>query len=506
MSLETLQPPAEALPELPPPVGDQPPSPVEPAAEQPFYTLDEAEIRARISAALSEKPVEAPIIHVSYAEWNNDRVEDVERARAQAHAENPYRTAIKAKWDEARAIVEPVYSVEGGRWLDLVRHPIKTFRGTKGFASIALLEIRANNAAQIVGEQYDKMVTATRPFIPKLEIPDLFQTVKANENQPAEPGAVAEKSSQRHTLATEQIIQQLNLDAQLGEQVTALTDAKIITSLSNGEQGIVGPDGQEYPSPTPDQLRDIVERNLDLIKYKAGQGFTRLIAVPAVTSHAQLEASMKTEVLEQFRADNLHDAEGKPVLLPNAYRTQDTGEQPIIVGNDCESIHDLDGETHSTRGHAYKGKHREDKDSIPGWEIMMVRNMSRTPTRRSELVFMGGRPEFLAGAAPEQYDKFLRSHPALRGESGFTLSTWYVYALTELERDGTLIDAHGGTLLLGSYAPGMALTSRRAVPWIGWGREYPNAPASNQLAIGAIPKKVPDLGETLSVRTVVKLS
>ncbi len=63
--------------------------------------------------------------------------------------------------------------------------------------------------------------------------------------------------------------------------VRALENTGVVAPLPKSEKlGVVGIDGNEYPMPTEEQVRTLLEDNKELVDLKMHQGFTRLQLTP----------------------------------------------------------------------------------------------------------------------------------------------------------------------------------------------------------------------------------
>ena len=70
------------------------------------------------------------------------------------------------------------------------------------------------------------------------------------------------------------------MEAEYISQVEILEEVGILKKLLNGESGIIGEDGKEYPVPTMSQIMDKFEEQSKVLEQKMRQGFQRLLLVP----------------------------------------------------------------------------------------------------------------------------------------------------------------------------------------------------------------------------------
>jgi hypothetical protein len=495
---------------------EQPNPPAENTEPTPYYALDEEEIRRKIAEALMDapdKPAPGLLIQENDAQPRGLE-EDIVKAEVMARAMNPHMIAAKAKFNEAEDILESMKPVGESLKNNAVflatatlRQPLKMARATKRLWSAATLEDKAWNAAQIVGTKYDRMVAATLPFVQKVDVLDILPTRPQAEVQPDTP----EQPDKKFSLATEQLTEQLHLDEQLAEQLSVLYKTGIVEQLPSGKFGFQAEDGQTFEAPTPYKVRELVQEHTELIRYKARQGFTRLLVVPSAAPSDRMIESFQDRVITHFQEGNLHDSRNEAVdLNPFAHGTP---RKLRVVADKSKrlTIKDLGDKSHTDKIVSPDIEKEKSDKSEHGWSLMLVKSMPELPMEPKDVVSLGGRGEFLSGIkeglSPEDYIHMLRTNQLLRCESGMTLNAWLTYAMAELKRNSMLIDSHSGTVLLGSYAPGSILTKRRVVPWVGWGLEptkggNPHRDREPPLIISAIN---PRRQQSAGMRTVVEL-
>lgn len=515
---EVMQPqnlPPETLSSALPEQNFGPPSPALGVETAPFYTLNEDEIRARIADAVREKPLpkKAPK-HI----WRESQIqpvgleEDIEKARLMAEAEHPYRLASLAKFDEAEDVIGTMKLKEQGTksktaWFlqTTAVNPIKMAKAGKKVWDALDLEARAWSAAQIVGSSYDRMLAAAQPFAQKLDVLDILPSPQTQtESAPKE-----HLSETRISPEAEALVGHLRLDNQLAEQVTVLHRSGVIEQLSSGGYGVKRENGQEYPSPTPQQIRQLVDRNLELASAKAGQGFTRLLVVPDVVPSEKLAASLQDRAVAHFHEGNLHDTSGEAVDLDKFYKQSEN--KPFDLVQHPRDVKDVEGATYTDKisKDTQKTTESTDDESVtPGWKVVLVKNMPELPRTKKDMVSLGGRSEFITAAttSPKLFLELFANWSASKGEHGMTLNAWYSYALTELEREGTLVDSESDTFLFGSYVPGALFTRRRRVPTIGWNFGYkPDKKTPHKIALQVASTPLRFKQQGVGARTMVEL-
>ncbi|HSX43638.1 MAG TPA: hypothetical protein VLF59_06170 [Candidatus Saccharimonadales bacterium] len=517
MDTETL--PRES-PEVPEQLGDsyeapQPiPSPAAelPSSELPYYALDEAQIRAKITRALIEaeehkaeaiaagegKP-QSLFVLVTYEQdqklkqESGQRVDDIDKARAMAEAERPYRDRAARVLRRADKILESVPNPES--WWAAVSHPGKLAKAAGVHVRADMLLQRGQMAVMMAGLEFDKMMEAAKPYMPRVDVSEAVSAV-AEVVHPAKHRAQTPETSGLSTEIspeTQTLVEQLRLDNQLAEQLQILSNATVLTRLSSGELGIVGEDGTEYPAPTSAQIHQLVERRLPLVERKASQGFTRMLMVPKAVGVPPMVNNLRQSTLTHYAAGNLHDSAGAPMDIGRYYSEHPDDYNFIDAPGQLGTIEDADN--------------GQEKSATPGWEVVMVKNMPECPSAERDIVVFGDRGEFTVGPrTPKEALRALQESPACIGERGFDIDTWLLFALTEMERDGMMVDAHGGTMLLGSATSGKVFKNGKNVPWIGWGSQYSKGDGKNWRKVdwGSAPARIRQYA--LGVRTSVALS
>lgn len=476
-------------------------------ATPPLYALDETAIRQRVADAIREQPPADRYPQIADIQPDG-RVEDVEKARLLADFLDPYETA-RAK--EEKELLEILHSMkltgeriaEGGSGklrdtalvlFNTLRHPFKMAKVFRKAWRAASYGRTAQDVTDIIGGQYDRMVAAALPFVQKLDVLDILPDAKSAKPSFAPPPEAQPLAETPISAEAETLAAQLKIDAQLQEQLFILQRAGIITQLQSGEAGIKTEDG-ELTAPTPQQIRRLIDTHRNLVTYKAQQGFTRLLIVPDLTTNT-LGSRLQDRVMAHFKANNLRTAEGHPITTPT-YDLENQAKSELVPNLD----------------HLQDAHPSEKPSSIPGWKVLLVKNMPLPPRKPADIMMMGDRGEFLPNAitkdnvSPQDYERYLQTDSRLRGEVGMTMRAWIMYALTELEREGKLIDADNTTLLLGSSTPGRTFTKRRAVPTIGWHVDFnPSSkkPGSIALYVTAASPKL--YRRHAAVRTAVELT
>lgn len=490
----------------------------------PVYTMSEAEIRRKVADAVRQQPspevnrfliVNDPLAQ-RLAARNKGRVEDIERARLEAEAAAPYQERSLAYEQQYQDIVAELPN--RGTKRDLLRNPYKfttvLVRGIKPSLLSAIYLTRADAAAEMVAMTYESLLdTALRqPFVQQLKpIPEVVEALSPHKllhkHEPAtEPAPVSNE--------TLTLVRDLKLNAQAQEQAQILLQAGILDRLPNGQLGTNNEHGT-FPLPDLGQLQQVVEKHKDLIAEKAAQGFTRLLYVPEAVAPDVLAAHLSHSLSSHHAAKNLHDAYGNPVLLSDSTAHKLVDDIPYLPSH-IRHPKSFNRVRHG--GQKIKAGSLSPDSEIPGWKIMLVKDMPELPEKPRDIVTMGKpgaqRPEFIPGLPPKYYLRLMQSDARYRGELGFTIETYLMFAISQIERTGTVPDVNGKTLLLGSYNNRLM----RQVLAAGWDREFPNAPKSGKFMFGGnginqhnlVPlpmRKNPNMvAEPVGARTVVELT
>lgn len=95
------------------------------------------------------------------------------------------------------------------------------------------------------------------------------------------------------------------IEKEYARTIAALKRTGIVTLLPRSKKsGVIGINGEEYPVPTREQLREVFTGNEKLVGRKMRQGFTELRLTPIAMPASQLIDRVRTAVLE-------HSAAGK---------------------------------------------------------------------------------------------------------------------------------------------------------------------------------------------------
>lgn len=235
-----------------------------------------------------------------------------------------------------------------------------------------------------------------------------------------------------------------------------------ITSLLPHKEslGILGPDGKEYPIPTPREIQGLFDANKALVKEKMNQGFTRLALTPFAMPMQMLSERVKAAIRK-------HAQEGK---IFQAKQTPSDPDTPIAVNLEdplymWESI--LTGEKTGDLVYfpkAYtKSHHGVSKDkviispdvcAVPGWSIGLIEDARFLP-REGQAKIIGGRRQLDNNHTPNDYLKALQG-AQYKGESGWAPEDFLVDFVTRLEETNQVShdwDDYSALWLTGAFLP-----------------------------------------------------
>jgi hypothetical protein len=251
-------------------------------------------------------------------------------------------------------------------------------------------------------------------------------------------------------------VRELGLEEQYAEQFEVFERAGILETLSNGEKGIKGIDGKEYPIPSFETLMARAREKQEVIKEKKPQGFTNLILVPFAMS---LDALTK-KYGERIKA--VH-AQGK-LRSPDKTTLDLATNQPVIVWDKLKNA-DTSGDLvydPSSFDNAHGGKTKaailsnqaSTGDTAPGWRILLMEDLPKLP-REKQGTEIGGRKQLEANKTSNEYLAMLGTGQ-YANESGLSPEDWLALAITNLETEGNVtddIDGGSGAYLVGAYLP-----------------------------------------------------
>ncbi|MDZ4285800.1 MAG: hypothetical protein U1A23_02640 [Candidatus Sungbacteria bacterium] len=259
----------------------------------------------------------------------------------------------------------------------------------------------------------------------------------------------------------------INLKEQYKSQWEILERTGVLKSLSSGERGIVGIDGEDYPMPSYEEIVKRMKENKEVLSTKIEQGFGKLLVVPQGMSLDHLIENYKQTLLT-------HHTEGK-LFATKKYPSDpnirlDLNTITPIRAQDGYKYADIDKTlvyypTSFSEHHHGKTKQELIREE-GGWSILLVEDMPNIP-KEGQKTSIASRPQFEVGKTPNAYLALLTTDPRYQHESGLTPEAWLIYALTHLEETNQFIEDIGITPYnLGGYFPVPSY-----VPLASWGRD-----------------------------------
>ena len=268
-----------------------------------------------------------------------------------------------------------------------------------------------------------------------------------------------------------QIEKIISIKEQYKSQVEVLTQSNILEQLSNGEMGIRGVDGKEYPLPTYQEVlgRFKDQEKRTLLEKKVKQGFTKLLLVPFAMPLSVLLERHKEVLLKTYKESGIKSTDGTRLEL--------NINDPLFVWEDLVQgdnpdtdksqqieygVKTYDADTKESRGGKYKSELLKDPDNA--WQILLLENSPDLPAENKGKT-ISGRKQIEAGQTPKYYLKLLQTQEQYQGETGLTPEANLTLYLDGLTRNRIALDDFRGkgrcNWLVGNYLSG-------SVPYFRW--------------------------------------
>ncbi|MDE1970204.1 MAG: hypothetical protein KGI50_01335 [Patescibacteria group bacterium] len=291
----------------------------------------------------------------------------------------------------------------------------------------------------------------------------------------------------------------LQLKAQYELQSTILFRTAIVSQLLGKEGlGFVGIDGKEYPVPSYEEVKAMVDRQEDILTKKAEQGFVKLLLVPFGMRLGVLIEKYKQALLTHLREGALF-ATKKSSDEPNEPIELD-GAKPVWVWDgfvDADANNLLLYYPHQFSAKEHGGKTKlqllaEGK----AWNVLLVEYLPNIPRAGKGLV-VGERHQLEAGKSPRDYLTALSADSWYAHERGTSIEDQLLYAMTHLEETNQIMNDWEGN---GSsaYQLGTYMVDGDSVPVVSYGRGYMRA--------GIVRLSVDFHGSIYGARTEVDLA
>lgn len=284
-----------------------------------------------------------------------------------------------------------------------------------------------------------------------------------------------------------------SLETEYAARINSLQETGILAQLSDERVGVRGIDNKEYPLPALEELKELFDKNKDLVAEKTKQGFTRLLLTPLAMPVRDFERHIDTTLRK-------HESEGKLFLDPFTYQGPD--ERPgrvhpwaaVIIASDIESpdlIYFPKGfEEGKTNGGITKEQAVQDTNvcAFPGWSVGLIEDISEV-AQEGEAKTIEGRKQLERGEHPEVVLERLQTQP-YRGETGLTPEDFLTEFITHLEETNHVIQDSGQLFLIGAFIP-----DEGSIPRASWSEKDDNLHITN-----GYPRKAFTYGSQTAVR------
>ena len=271
---------------------------------------------------------------------------------------------------------------------------------------------------------------------------------------------------------------EVELQKQYIEIAQALNEVGLLEIIPElGEKGIRGIDGNVYPIPTIEAIKDELLKDRKTYEMKMKQGFTKINLVPVALPIAKLIDVYKIQLLDHFKRGKLFYSrfqnKGPEPILPDMFNKS----APVVVSQDMTNA-DVEGRLnyfpHNIKGDFGKSKTELlaalAKTPFSGWMIELMEDNVHIPLR-GKVIRKGGRLQFAAGESPRDYREDLASSRACEDEGGRIIDSAITQAIVDLHNknqviSGEWVDDYGEWILSNSIPD-----SSHRVPGFGWSRE-----------------------------------
>ncbi len=291
----------------------------------------------------------------------------------------------------------------------------------------------------------------------------------------------------------------LKVREQYERQRTIMARLDILEPLKDGNLGIKGIDGQEYPLPTYQEVSKRMVEKKEKLGTKVDQGFVKLLLVPFGMPLDKLVGIYKAALQKHFDENKLfytkkdpHDT-GEPLVpITQLHAT----EGPLWAWDQYNGA-DTNGKLvyypkeFSATNHGAKTKANILADGTQGFTIRFLEDMPNIPRQgQGKTVGSSGHERMQLDTAgtsiqshievgqttpnPHEYLKALHTEKQYEDEEGMTPEEQIMYALTHLEETDQIIDDYQGNGSI-SYQLGAYFPSSEDVPYADWNRDVHRA-------------------------------
>ena len=252
-------------------------------------------------------------------------------------------------------------------------------------------------------------------------------------------------------------------------QYETLNKLGLLDILLSGETGVIGIDKKEYPIPSQETLRRMIESERDKYEIKISQGFTRFQLTPFALPIDILIKIAENKIKERHKQGKLLATKNSPDE-PDEQLELDTN-QPIYVWNVwCGSDKNGQGvyypdnfDPTNHKGHTKQEildtqitTQNQGQLVSAGWNAILLEFNLNIP-RQGKGQTKGKRKQLETNQTPKEYKSILKTDQQYNHEQGLTNEDWLTLFLIHLEQTCEVIDDwHGkgsATYLLESFDP-----------------------------------------------------
>lgn len=253
----------------------------------------------------------------------------------------------------------------------------------------------------------------------------------------------------------------LELQQQYEKQKEVLIQTRLLETLSNGESGIIGIDGKEYPIPTFDQIIERIRSKEEVLKTKAEQGFKKLILVPLGMPLSTLIECYKQTIIKHYQEHALKAVDGSDLVVDvnspiyvwvELIQKDDQGQIIYEADKAGDLIYfpsQFDESNHQGQTKAELLK-RKKPDGGQAWQVLMIEDLPDLPAEKQGQT-IAGRKQLEAGQTSYDYLKTIQTQEQYQHEQGLTLESWIIYAITQLQEKNQVIEKDKACYFIGSY-------------------------------------------------------
>jgi hypothetical protein len=266
------------------------------------------------------------------------------------------------------------------------------------------------------------------------------------------------------------------LEVQYARCIRILTNTEIIKTLPIAKcLGVIGIDGEEYPVPTLEQVKNLFDKNRELVTKKKSQGFTRLQLTPFAVSIANLKKHAGSVILQHYQEKKIFQAKKNP-LDPDIPIEVDKNE-PIWTWTGLNEVDENGTLIYFSRSYDLENDHSYSKPElidvidvcpISGWSVMLIESFAILP-QEGEGQIIGERKQLEINSAPMDYLETLRG-AGYEGETGWTPEDLLIDFISRLEETNQVShdwNDYSALWLLATYQKDEA-----GVPYADWYRGY----------------------------------